>query len=187
VLDPDEIVGMEKGEAERGAEAAFRAVLTHGPKIELDHHLVYHARTFFLVVMSCSWGADNICITFLGQTMNSGGCWRVREILRRRGLSLSSLFRVRSSSLFVYCSVLPLFFPFLIPFPTSCSLLCYSWRTSCELKTPQILGKHLEVGPSGRKVCLLSLPLFVTGAYPNDLIAAGKVQYGGSFYGYFFK
>jgi hypothetical protein len=52
---------------------------------------------------------------------------------------------------------------------------------------PQILGKHLEVGPSGRKVCLLSLPLFVTGAYQNVLIAAGKVQYGGSFYGYFFK
>lgn len=37
---------MEKSEAERGAEAAFRAVLEYGPKIELDHHLVYHARAF---------------------------------------------------------------------------------------------------------------------------------------------
>lgn len=43
VLDPEERVAMEKEEAEKGAEMAFRAVLEHGPKIELDHHLVYHA------------------------------------------------------------------------------------------------------------------------------------------------
>jgi hypothetical protein len=51
VLDPDEAVAMEKarGESERGAESALRAVLEHGPKIELDHHLVYHARAFRFV------------------------------------------------------------------------------------------------------------------------------------------
>lgn len=53
MLDPDEVIGMEKGEAERGAEAAFRAVLEHGPKIVLDHHLVYHTRMFgFLALKS---------------------------------------------------------------------------------------------------------------------------------------
>lgn len=29
------------------AEQAFLAVFAHGPKIELDHHLVYHARASF--------------------------------------------------------------------------------------------------------------------------------------------
>jgi hypothetical protein len=44
VLDPTEVVSMDKAEAEKGAEKAFRAVLEHGPKIELDHHLVYYTR-----------------------------------------------------------------------------------------------------------------------------------------------
>jgi len=48
VLDPAEVVEMEKEEAEKGAEKAFRAVFEHGPKIELDHHLVYHARECWL-------------------------------------------------------------------------------------------------------------------------------------------
>lgn len=44
MLDSTEVVTMDKGEAEKGAEKAFRAVLEHGPKIELDHHLVYYTR-----------------------------------------------------------------------------------------------------------------------------------------------
>jgi hypothetical protein len=47
VLDSTEVVTMGKAEAETGAEEALRAVLEHGPKIELDHHLVYHARECF--------------------------------------------------------------------------------------------------------------------------------------------
>ena len=40
------MIAIDKAEAEKGAENAFRAVIEHGPKIELDHHLVYHAREF---------------------------------------------------------------------------------------------------------------------------------------------
>ena len=35
---------MSKEDAAKQAEAAFRLVFEHGPKIELDHHVVYHAR-----------------------------------------------------------------------------------------------------------------------------------------------
>jgi hypothetical protein len=46
VLDPAEVVNLPRDEAAAGAKAAFEAVFANGPKIELDHHLVYHARTF---------------------------------------------------------------------------------------------------------------------------------------------
>lgn len=48
--DPDAIVdenddcGISKTEATSRAKSAFEAVFLNGPKIELDHHLVYHAR-----------------------------------------------------------------------------------------------------------------------------------------------
>ncbi|KAJ7094894.1 hypothetical protein C8R43DRAFT_852355, partial [Mycena crocata] len=44
VLDPTEVPHVPQAEAAAGAKAAFEAVFEHGPKIELDHHLVYHAR-----------------------------------------------------------------------------------------------------------------------------------------------
>ncbi|KAJ7875576.1 hypothetical protein B0H14DRAFT_2715695 [Mycena olivaceomarginata] len=43
VLDPAEVPRMSRDEAAAGAKAAFEAVFEHGPKIELDHHLVYHS------------------------------------------------------------------------------------------------------------------------------------------------
>jgi hypothetical protein len=48
VLDPAEVPRMSRDEAAAGAKAAFEAVFEHGPKIELDHHLVYHSRAFRL-------------------------------------------------------------------------------------------------------------------------------------------
>ncbi|KAL0575364.1 hypothetical protein V5O48_006615 [Marasmius crinis-equi] len=42
-LEADEEVGIPKDEAEKGALEAFKFVFEHGPQIELDHHLVYHA------------------------------------------------------------------------------------------------------------------------------------------------
>ncbi|KAJ7627995.1 hypothetical protein DFH06DRAFT_1226877 [Mycena polygramma] len=43
VLDPAEVVSTSRDEAAAGSKAALEAVFEHGPKIELDHHLVYHA------------------------------------------------------------------------------------------------------------------------------------------------
>ena len=45
-LDPAEIVTISQDEAAKTAEASFRSVFEHGPKIELDHYLVYYTRTF---------------------------------------------------------------------------------------------------------------------------------------------
>jgi hypothetical protein len=44
-LNPSEDIALliPKRKAAAAAEIAFRAVFEHGPKIELDHHLVYHA------------------------------------------------------------------------------------------------------------------------------------------------
>jgi hypothetical protein len=40
----DDVNKLSKEEAERRAMVAFKRVLEHGPKIELDHHLVYYTR-----------------------------------------------------------------------------------------------------------------------------------------------
>jgi len=37
---------MSREDAEKMAVASFESVFENGPKIELDHHLVYHARGF---------------------------------------------------------------------------------------------------------------------------------------------
>ena len=45
VLDPNEKVNFDRDSAEKRAKGAFQSVFEHGPKIQWDHHLVYHART----------------------------------------------------------------------------------------------------------------------------------------------
>ncbi|TFK32751.1 hypothetical protein BDQ12DRAFT_692043, partial [Crucibulum laeve] len=52
-LDPNEVVSIPKEEAATGAEEAFRAVFEHGPRIELDHHLVYHAHYELGRLLAC--------------------------------------------------------------------------------------------------------------------------------------
>lgn len=44
ILDPNETIAIPKQEAAQSAIKAFEAVFAAGPQIELDHHLVYHAR-----------------------------------------------------------------------------------------------------------------------------------------------
>jgi hypothetical protein len=38
---------LSKDDAEREAKQAFEDVLSWGPKLEVDHHLVFHARQYF--------------------------------------------------------------------------------------------------------------------------------------------
>ena len=45
----------EVEEAGKGAEEAFRKVFEFGPKIELDHHLVYFARTCQILFPFLLW------------------------------------------------------------------------------------------------------------------------------------
>ena len=44
MLSSDKAPSMSREDAERSAEEAFRAVFEYGPKIELDHYLVYFTR-----------------------------------------------------------------------------------------------------------------------------------------------
>jgi len=44
IVDPLEPCIIPKGQAVKQAQDAFQLVLQHGPKIELDHHIVYHTR-----------------------------------------------------------------------------------------------------------------------------------------------
>jgi hypothetical protein len=44
IADKDDNCSITKTEAVVRAKAAFEVVFTNGPKIELEHHLVYHAR-----------------------------------------------------------------------------------------------------------------------------------------------
>lgn len=48
MLDPDEVVTIPKEIAAKDSAEAFQLVLKNGPRIELDHHIVYHTRTYNL-------------------------------------------------------------------------------------------------------------------------------------------
>ena len=43
-MDPDEVLSIPQAEAAQRACAAFQTVFESGPKIELDHYVVYFAR-----------------------------------------------------------------------------------------------------------------------------------------------
>jgi len=43
-VDPNEVLTISRAEAAQRACAAFQSVFEHGPKIELDHYVVYFAR-----------------------------------------------------------------------------------------------------------------------------------------------
>ncbi|KAF9446913.1 hypothetical protein P691DRAFT_803254 [Macrolepiota fuliginosa MF-IS2] len=58
VYDPDEVVTIPKTQAEKDSEEAFRLVLKHGPKIELDHHLVYHTHYELGRLLACQGNHD---------------------------------------------------------------------------------------------------------------------------------
>ena len=47
-----EIMTISQDEASKAAEESFGSVLEHGPKIKLDHYLVYYTRTFLLMFRS---------------------------------------------------------------------------------------------------------------------------------------
>jgi hypothetical protein len=49
ILDPNEVITIDKEDAAKRSLEAFEDVFKYGPKIELDHYLVYHAREFFSV------------------------------------------------------------------------------------------------------------------------------------------
>ena len=66
-VDPNEVVKISKAEAEKTAEASLKAVFEHGTKIDLDHHLVYHARRSTPLICLVS----NINALTSSQIMNS--------------------------------------------------------------------------------------------------------------------
>jgi len=43
-VDPDEVLAIPQSEAAERACATFQAVFENGPKIELNHYMVYFAR-----------------------------------------------------------------------------------------------------------------------------------------------
>jgi len=67
------VVRILKAEAEKTAEASLKAVFEHGFKIDLDHHLVYHARRFDLFRI-------NITALTSSQIMNSVTFLRAKAV-----------------------------------------------------------------------------------------------------------
>ncbi|KAF8890951.1 hypothetical protein BD779DRAFT_1515400 [Infundibulicybe gibba] len=62
IHEPAKVVSISKEDASKGAIEAFEAVFEHGPKIELDHHLVYHAHYELGRLLACLGdvtGAEN--------------------------------------------------------------------------------------------------------------------------------
>ncbi|KAF5353270.1 hypothetical protein D9756_007772 [Leucocoprinus leucothites] len=53
ILDPQEAVAIPKEQAVKQSQEAFRLVLENGPKIELDHHIVYHTHYELGRLLAC--------------------------------------------------------------------------------------------------------------------------------------
>ena len=68
----------DKEESAKRAVAAFNAVFECGPKIQLDHHLVYHARESypFLYSSFVFFGGGRWCI------------WRVDDFMMWRAFNI---------------------------------------------------------------------------------------------------
>ncbi|KAG6899072.1 hypothetical protein C0995_007246, partial [Termitomyces sp. Mi166 len=49
----DASITLTRADAERDAEEAFKAVFEHGPRIELDHYIVYHAHYEYGRLLAC--------------------------------------------------------------------------------------------------------------------------------------
>ncbi|KAF8070007.1 hypothetical protein FPV67DRAFT_1753952 [Lyophyllum atratum] len=68
VPDPAEALDAEadipQEEAARGAEEALRAVFEYGPRIELDHHLVYHAHFELGRLLACKGDVEGAKVEF---------------------------------------------------------------------------------------------------------------------------
>lgn len=93
-LDPQENVGITTEEAVEGADAAFRAVLEYGPKIELDHHLVYYAHYELGRLLACQGKVDEAKIEF--ELVLSGKYLEVGSSGRKGKYSLENLLLMRT-------------------------------------------------------------------------------------------
>ncbi len=86
-MDPNEVLTISRAEAAQRACAAFQSVFEHGPKIELDHYVVYFARGRRLMFFF-------LCRTLLARSLAQagqvqyGGTVRMPCLMRR----LSALF-----------------------------------------------------------------------------------------------
>ncbi|KAJ7588059.1 hypothetical protein C8J56DRAFT_827293 [Mycena floridula] len=63
-LDPEEVITIPQEEAASASLKAFQAVLEHGPQIELDHHLVYHAHYEMGRLLACQGLEDEARVQF---------------------------------------------------------------------------------------------------------------------------
>ncbi|TDL19779.1 hypothetical protein BD410DRAFT_815806 [Rickenella mellea] len=59
IVDPSEKLSISQADAETTALAAFQRVLDNGPKIDLDHHLVYHTHYELGRLLACMGKVDD--------------------------------------------------------------------------------------------------------------------------------
>jgi hypothetical protein len=64
-VDPNEVLTISRAEAAQRACAAFQSVFEHGPKIELDHYVVYFAREPTLVSLSVRPSVADLFLSFI--------------------------------------------------------------------------------------------------------------------------
>ncbi|KXN89075.1 Tetratricopeptide repeat protein 39B [Leucoagaricus sp. SymC.cos] len=59
IFDPEEVVAIPNEQAAKQSQDAFRLVLDNGPKIELDHHIVYHTHYELGRLLACEGKHDS--------------------------------------------------------------------------------------------------------------------------------
>lgn len=72
-MDEDDNCQVSKPDAISRAKAAFDTVFANGAKIELDHHLVYHARTFMVILYKSLYLYSNLIDYELGRLLSREG------------------------------------------------------------------------------------------------------------------
>jgi len=93
-VDPAERLAIGKADAEKRAEAAFRDVLAHGPRIELDHQIVYQTHYELGRLLACQGRTEDARKEF--ELVLSGQYLEVGPSGKKGKYSLENVLHVRT-------------------------------------------------------------------------------------------
>ncbi|KDQ50613.1 hypothetical protein JAAARDRAFT_41924 [Jaapia argillacea MUCL 33604] len=96
IIDPRKSVGMSKAEAEARSIAAFEFVLENGPRIELDHYLVYYTHYEFGRLLACKGEPDEARNHL--EIVVSGKPLEINSSARKGKYSMETQLRIRTNA-----------------------------------------------------------------------------------------
>ncbi|KAI0061327.1 hypothetical protein BV25DRAFT_1805762 [Artomyces pyxidatus] len=96
LLDPNEKITISQGDASTRAVQAFESIFSNGPKIELDHYIVYHAHYEYGRLLACKGDKDGARTQL--ELVFSGKPLEVNAAGRKGKYSLESALHMRTNA-----------------------------------------------------------------------------------------